>query len=160
MILARATEADLDAIQDIERHSFPRPLPRSSFETELTREWTRLVLARDQRDVVLGYINYWVVAGEVPIHSIATHPDRRRGGIGAILLAHALDEGRATGCHLATLEVRRGNQPALALYEGAGFVVIHVRARYYDDGEDALVMQRGLPGPEDESVAGSGAVRR
>ena len=146
MIVERATLDDLDAIQEIERHSFPKALPRESFENEMKREWTRLVVARGDRNDVLGYINYWVVAGEVHIHSIATHPDRRRGGIGAILLAHALDEGRAAGCHLATLEVRRGNRPALALYEGAGFVVIHVRARYYDDGQDALVMQRGLPG--------------
>ena len=145
MIVERATSADLDAIQEIERHSFPKAMPRESFENEMAREWTRLVVARDDRNDILGYINYWVVAGEVHIHSIATHPDRRRGGIGAILLAHALDEGRGAGCHLATLEVRRGNRPALTLYEGAGFVVIHVRARYYDDGEDALVMQRGLP---------------
>jgi len=145
--LRPATPADLDAIQEIERHSFPKPLPRASFETELSREWTRLVVASDPRTAILGYIDYWVVAGEVHIHSIATHPDRRRGGIGAVLLAHALDEGRTAGCHLATLEVRRGNRPALALYEGAGFVIIHVRSRYYDDGEDALVMQRGLSEP-------------
>jgi ribosomal-protein-alanine N-acetyltransferase len=154
VIVERATSADLDAIQEIEQHSFPKAMPRESFENEMAREWTRLVLARDERTdggrgVVLGYINYWVVAGEVHIHSIATHPDRRRGGIGAVLLAHALDEGRNAGCHLATLEVRRGNQPALALYEGAGFVVIHIRARYYDDGEDALVMQRGLSASQD-----------
>ena len=32
-----------------------------------------------------------------------------------------------------------------ALYERAGFKTVHVRARYYqDDGEDALVMLRGL----------------
>ena len=47
----------------------------------------------------------------------------------------------AARCNLATLEVRRGNAPALALYQRAGFRVVHVRARYYqDNGEDALVM--------------------
>jgi ribosomal-protein-alanine N-acetyltransferase len=61
--------------------------------------------------------------------------------VGAQLLAHALAEGRAAHCTLATLEVRRGNAPAIALYERAGFRTVHVRARYYqDNGEDALVM--------------------
>ncbi len=50
-----------------------------------------------------------------------------------------------TGCTLATLEVRRSNVPAIALYERAGFKTVHVRARYYqDDNEDALVMLREL----------------
>jgi len=56
-----------------------------------------------------------------------------------------LDGARAAGCLLATLEVRRSNAPAIALYEHAGFRTVHVRARYYDDDdEDALVMLREL----------------
>jgi len=39
MIIAQATAADLDAIDAIERHSFPRPWPRSAFAAELTRRW-------------------------------------------------------------------------------------------------------------------------
>ena len=73
--------------------------------------------------------------------AIATQPDQRGRGIGAQLLAHVLAAARRAGCTLATLEVRRSNAPAIALYERAGFRTVHVRARYYqDDGEDALVM--------------------
>ena len=145
MILRPATLADLDAIDEIERHSFPQPWPRSAFEVELTRPLARLDVARALR--VIGFCNYWIVAepggdaGEVHIHTIATHPDHRRAGVGAALLDRALAEGRAARCILATLEVRRGNAPAIALYRRAGFRVVHVRARYYqDNGEDALVM--------------------
>ena len=133
------TLADLDAIEEIDRHSFPRPWPRATFEAELERDDARLIVVEDRR--VIAWSNYWLVAGEVHIHAIATHPDHRRGGIAATLLAHALDEGRAAGCTIATLEVRRGNQPAIALYERAGFTTVHVRQRYYvDNNEDALVM--------------------
>jgi ribosomal-protein-alanine N-acetyltransferase len=46
---------------------------------------------------------------------------------------------------LATLEVRRSNVPAIALYEHAGFKITHVRARYYaDNDEDAIVMLKAL----------------
>ncbi|HMG55916.1 MAG TPA: ribosomal protein S18-alanine N-acetyltransferase [Kofleriaceae bacterium] len=146
MIIAPATRADLDAIEDIERHSFPRPWPRAAFEAELTRPLARLDVARAPG--VVGFCNYWIVAepggagvGEVHVHTIAIHPDHRRRGIGAALLGRALAQGRAAGCGLATLEVRRGNAPAIAMYQRAGFRTVHVRARYYqDNGEDALVM--------------------
>jgi ribosomal-protein-alanine N-acetyltransferase len=52
-----------------------------------------------------------------------------------------LQRGRVVGCTVATLEVRRSNTAAIALYERAGFRTVHVRSNYYQrDGEDALVM--------------------
>ncbi|MGE0868107.1 MAG: ribosomal protein S18-alanine N-acetyltransferase [Kofleriaceae bacterium] len=149
MIVEPATAADLDAIDEIEQHSFPEPWPRSTFEAELTRDHARLDVARDSHGAarVIGFCNYWVVvaAGEVHILAIATHPDRRRAGIAGRLLAHALASGRDAGATVATLEVRRSNRPAIALYERAGFRTVHVRPRYYQaDGEDALVMLADL----------------
>lgn len=139
MITERATPRDLDAIEVIERASFPRPWPRSTFEAELARDVGRLVVAR--REAVIGFINYWLVAGELHVLAVATHPDERRRGVAAALVDHALAEARGTGCTLATLEVRRGNRAAIALYERAGFRTVHVRQRYYEDNnEDALVM--------------------
>jgi len=155
MRIEPATAADLDAIHEIESHSFKVSWPRETFEAELAREWARVDVLR--APAVIGFCNYWLVApdhnrtgGEVHILSIGTHPDHRRTGIGAKLLAHALDGARAIGATLATLEVRRGNQPAIALYERAGFRTVHVRARYYqDDGADALVMLAELTPPPD-----------
>jgi ribosomal-protein-alanine N-acetyltransferase len=148
MIIAPAVPADLDAIDDIERHSFARPWPRSTFEAELARDLARLDVARAAAaGPVIGFCNYWIVAdrqtrgGEVHILAIATHPDHRRAGVAAALLDHALAQARAHHVSLATLEVRRGNLPAIALYERAGFRTVHVRKQYYqDNGEDALVM--------------------
>jgi [ribosomal protein S18]-alanine N-acetyltransferase len=138
-VIRLATHDDLDAIEEIDRHSFPRPWPRATFEAELARDVARIAVLEEHG--VIAYCNYWLVAGEVHIHAIATHPDHRRAGLGAQLLAHALDDGRASHCTIATLEVRRGNAPAIALYERAGFAIVHVRQRYYiDNNEDALVM--------------------
>lgn len=156
----RATVADLDAIDAIEQHSFKTPWPRSTFAGELTREWAHLDVGMlDGR--IVAFCNYWIVVprgpqgrdedreeraeGELQILAIATHPDFRGRGIGAAMLQAVLDAAIARGCQLASLEVRAGNQPAIALYEHAGFKTVHVRARYYqDDDEDALVMMRGL----------------
>ncbi len=145
MIIAPATPADLDAIDEIERHSFKTPWPRSQFEGELAREWARIDVARDERGRVIAFCDYWIVAPELHVLVMATHPDHRGRGVAGALLQHVLAEAARAGCTMATLEVRAGNRPAIALYERAGFKTVHVRARYYqDDGEDALVMMRGL----------------
>jgi ribosomal-protein-alanine N-acetyltransferase len=142
-----ATLADLDAVLEIERHSFHSAWTRETFERELATQHARIDVVRDDRRRVLAFHNYWLVpaSGELHVLSIATHPDHRRRGLGGELLAHAIEAARAIGATLATLEVRKGNAPAIALYERCGFRTVHVRARYYQDNdEDALVMTRGL----------------
>lgn len=151
MIVAPATEAELDAIAELERHAFPLarpPDPRATWAAELARPLARIAVARAPD--VIAYCNYWIVpdpegaSGELHIMAIATHPARRRTGAATALLGHALAEARAARCTLATLEVRRGNAPAIALYERHGFRTAHVRRAYYADGEDALVMLSAL----------------
>ena len=56
-------------------------------------------------------------------------------------LGELLDRGRQAGLVLATLEVRKSNVGAIALYEGLGFRRVGLRKGYYvDEGEDAIVM--------------------
>ena len=134
-----ATSADLDAIDEISRHSFKNAWPRQTFADELERSHGRLVVARDRG--VLGYLDYWLVVDEVHLLAIATHPDARRRGVAAALMQHLLDAAR--GARLITLEVRASNRPAIALYERFGFTAAATRRGYYEvDHEDALVMLR------------------
>ncbi|HEY1556430.1 MAG TPA: ribosomal protein S18-alanine N-acetyltransferase [Kofleriaceae bacterium] len=135
-----ATAADLDAIDAIEHHSFKTTWPRATFEGELAHDWAHLDVLEDDRAGIVAFCNYWLVVPEVNILAIATHPDHRGRGLGARVLAHVLELARRESCTLATLEVRRTNAPALALYSRAGFQIVHVRERYYQDSEDALVM--------------------
>jgi ribosomal-protein-alanine N-acetyltransferase len=56
-------------------------------------------------------------------------------------------EARAVAAASAviTLEVRRSNVAAQALYQGLGYERAGVRKKYYtDEGEDAIVMLRTL----------------
>ena len=144
LAISAATVDDIAAIDEIEQHSFKSPWSRETFKGELLREWARIDVVRLEGKLI-AFCNYWLVTTELHILAIATHPDHRGHGIARRLLDHVLDVARKTGCSLATLEVRRSNVPAIALYEHAGFKTVHVRARYYqDDDEDALVMLRGL----------------
>lgn len=139
---AAATDADLDAIDDIEARSFPKPWPRETFQAELGHAWARIDVARaDGR--VIAFCNYWLVPPELQVHVIATQPDARGQGVGSALLRHILDRAANAGCNLALLEVRASNAAAIRLYQRAGFATVAVRRRYYSDNdEDALVMSR------------------
>lgn len=139
LVLRPMTLAELDEVDAIERVSFKEPWPAQTFADELAKPFARVAVALD-RGRVVGFANYWLVAGECSLLAIATHPDQRGRGVGARLMAHLLEEARAAGCELCLLEVRRGNRPAIALYERCGFATTYVRQAYYADGEDALVM--------------------
>jgi ribosomal-protein-alanine N-acetyltransferase len=138
--IAPMRPADLDEVDAIERHSFKAPWPAQVFLDELSRDWARVDVAREGARIV-GFCNYWLVKDEVHLLAIATHPDRRRAGVGRRLMDHLLALARARDSRLVTLEVRRSNRPAITMYEQLGFVGVGVRRAYYaEDSEDAVVM--------------------
>jgi ribosomal-protein-alanine N-acetyltransferase len=52
-----------------------------------------------------------------------------------------LDECRLQGAEFVSLEVRTSNSTAISLYRQLGFVVTGRRKGYYENGEDALLME-------------------
>jgi ribosomal-protein-alanine N-acetyltransferase len=133
---------DLDAVMEIERVSFRSPWSRQVFLEEMARDWAHVDVVREastRRVVAFG--NYWLVADEVHILNLATHPQARRGGHASRMLAHMIDFARRELCRYVTLEVRRSNAAALRLYRRFAFRAVGVRPNYYaEDQEDAIVM--------------------
>jgi ribosomal-protein-alanine N-acetyltransferase len=134
--------ADLDAVMEIERVSFRSPWSRQVFLEELTREWAHVDIVRDASSgEIVGFANYWLVADEVHVLNLATHPQARRAGHASRMMAHMVDFARRELCRYVTLEVRRSNAAALRLYRRFAFRAIGVRPNYYaEDQEDAIVM--------------------
>jgi ribosomal-protein-alanine N-acetyltransferase len=93
---------------------------------------------------VVGFVVFWNVHDEVQVLDVAVAPAHQRRGIARRLLEEVERRSRARACALLTLEVRRGNAPARALYLAAGFREVGLRKRYYDDGEDAFVLVKDL----------------
>lgn len=141
--LRTATFDDLDALAAIESLCFGRHDPRDALAAELTRSWARLVVAVEAATPV-AFVDLWRVADEVEVLFVATHPAHRRRGIARRLLSHALGVAAADGAVAALLEVRRSNREARALYGSLGFYEVGERLRYYDDGEDALLLRASL----------------
>ncbi len=136
------TEEDLDEVVQIERISFPSPWSRRLFERERRTPFARAFIARESPpDQVVGYLCFWLVSSETHILNLAVHPKRRQQGIGSRLLRFGIDYCRQQGVKEFTLEVRRSNYQAIALYRRFQFQPWGIRPRYYsDNGEDAIVM--------------------
>jgi ribosomal-protein-alanine N-acetyltransferase len=133
---------DVDAVMAIEKVSFRSPMTAQLLLEEMGREWAYVDVVRDRlgRNVV-AFTNYWVVADEVHLLNLATHPEERRAGHASRLLAHIIEVGRTRSCRFVTLEVRRSNAAAARLYRRFGFRAVGVRPNYYaEDQEDAIVM--------------------
>jgi len=130
---------DLPQVAEIEHLSFSSPWSRSLFLQELNNPFSRTLVAESEGRVT-GYLCRWCVAGEVHILNLAIHPDYRRRGIAKRLMEEVLTEARAEGVKTVSLEVRKGNLPAVSLYHHLGFHQIGVRRRYYENREDALLM--------------------
>lgn len=142
----RPMEADdVARVGTIERASFSRPWKEETFRDLLGRERSELWVADDVEDGVVGYFVLWWIRDEAELANIAVDPERRRRGIGALLLDRAAERARARGAGSLFLEVRASNETALTLYRNRGFHVVTTRRNYYDSPvEDALVMVRSL----------------
>ena len=136
--------SDLVSVAELERRAFADPWPASSFHRELRLPQSRILLARSPGGEIVGYVCRWLTADHVEIQNVAVDPSWRRRSIARHLLLEVLEEARAAGVERALLEVRLGNEAAIALYRGLGFEPNGRRRRYYDDGEDALLMELPL----------------
>ncbi|HEY8427144.1 MAG TPA: ribosomal protein S18-alanine N-acetyltransferase [Sandaracinaceae bacterium] len=112
----------------------------ADLEAELARDFAEVWVARSHPAAPIeAYAIAWF-ADEGELLTVGVEPAARRRGLGRALVERVQASARERGVRWLTLEVRRGNAAAVALYEALGFATIDVRRRYYADGEDALVM--------------------
>lgn len=145
VVIERTTDgADLDAVAELEARSFTNPWTRQSLESVLAESSvTRLYVLRTAEQRVAAFCLCWVIVDELHINTVAVDPPLRRHGFATRLLEHVFAAAAGDGAARATLEVRRSNQAAIALYERLGFTICATRPRYYTQpDEDALILWR------------------
>lgn len=139
--MIRASIAHAAACAAIHAAAFP---PGEAWDAAAFADLLVMPGAHGLIDPAGGLILTRHVVDEAEILTLATLPAVRRQGIGARLLARALDAAAADGVTRMFLEVSAGNQAARGLYAAAGFLPCGRRRRYYPDGSDALVLQRTI----------------
>jgi len=135
---------DLDGVIAVDDSSFERPWTRAMYEADLANpSIARIYVIRTTDIRVAGYCAAWLLPPELHVNNVAIRPECRRRGLATFLLEHVLEAASAEGASRATLEVRRSNHAARALYEGLGFRIRGVRRDYYTDPvEDGLILWR------------------
>ncbi len=143
MEILPANILDINSLRKLEKESFDRDAwPLLDLVSVLTfSNVIRLKAVEDNR--MVGF-----VAGDPHPHdgwgwiaTIAVDLNFRRRGIGTALL-HACE--KRLGVPRARLTVRTSNQGAINLYEREGYATMDVWKAYYNDGEDAIVMEKTL----------------
>lgn len=125
---------DLDGVMQVMGSAFGdrygEAWTRSQCAGILPMTGVKLVLARGESGEVLGFALYRTVVDDAELLLLAVAPGAQRKGIGRRLLDRFIDESRQQGAARIHLEVRDGN-PAVKLYESAGFAQANRRKNYY-----------------------------
>ena len=139
--LRRLALADLLAIEEIERRSYPTPWSRSMFAGELAKQSSLSIAAVTPDERLVGYLVLSRYVDAWHVMNVAVMPARQRHGIASTLLGKLFELTTDDDRRGYTLEVRVSNSGAIKLYEELGFRPRGVRRGYYTDNrEDALIM--------------------
>ena len=143
MIAREWTKSDISQIVEIEKVCFSDPWTAEAFESGMANPFFHSVLLEDGGQVC-AYACQFVIFEDAEILNLAVAPSHRRQGLGKKLLQALEDYAKENQAERTLLEVREGNTPARTLYEAWGFKAFGVRKNYYEDGENAVVMEKIL----------------
>ncbi|NHT16285.1 ribosomal protein S18-alanine N-acetyltransferase [Cellulomonas sp. IC4_254] len=145
VVLRPLVAADLDVLEDLEEALFGAGAwSRTSLAEEITGPGRWYVGAQDRASgELVGYAGLWFDGYDGQVMTVGTRPDVQGRGVGRMLLDALLAHARELGAGDVLLEVRVDNEPALRLYEGAGFERFGRRKGYYQpENVDAWTMRR------------------
>jgi len=145
VIIRGANWRDLNPVRNLEQHCFPKDFwPLWDIIGVLTMPNIVRLKAIAANEVV-GFI-----AGEVHssdhlawISTVGVLPEYRGQGIGTSLMKACEERLPAEAVRLS---VRLSNADAIRLYKNLGYYPVETWTRYYQDGEDALVLEKKLAG--------------
>ena len=126
--IRKAKISDLEAIKEIEDESFINPFTKEDLLYEISQNPVSNFLVLEKDGLVVGFIDYWVTFDSATIDQIAVKKSERNQGFAKILLEKSIND----------------NEPAINLYKSFDFQKVTIKEKYYDDGEDAIYMIKGL----------------
>lgn len=136
---------DLDALMAIEEASFQT----DRLNRRRMQHWigasNRVFLVCDAGKAgIAGYLLIFFRRNSrhARLYSIVINKPFRGCGLSRQLLARGEAAVRKAGCCSMRLEVRTRNRPAIGLYEALGYKRFGIYPQFYEDGADALRMEK------------------
>jgi ribosomal protein S18 acetylase RimI-like enzyme len=153
--------SDLEQLLEIEAEAAPKS------RYSLSELWSLCLAYPDTflvavSDAVDGYV---VFSPDGHVISLAVARERRRQHIGTMLMQYVI---ACSAGKTLRLEVRVQNRAAQEFYQGLGFRKCAKMRRYYENGDDGLVMEREPTGngmrqpgqPIGKGLTGAGSVAK
>ena len=138
--ISKMTLNDFASIKDILISDFDDFWNTNTFEEELKNENSYYLVGKIN-DKIVCFAGIKSVLDDADIMNIVTRKDYRNLGIGSIIFEKIIDYAKQNGIKKLTLEVNEKNLPAIHLYEKFGFKKIATREKYYNNVDNAIIMQ-------------------
>ena len=140
------TEDDFAQVLRIEQTVHIAPWTEDHFRAEMSKSYSQvLILTDDETDsVVSGYIVFWMMFEECQILNVAVDLPFRGLGLAKKMIRQVISLAGQQGVKRVILDVRKGNLPAVQLYQKIGFVITRVQKKFYSNGEDAYQMSLSI----------------
>lgn len=144
-----AVQGDAPALAALHAAAFSSAWDEEALEAFIADAACVTLIARDAATEALGFVLSRRAADEAEVLTLTVRPDRRRAGVGALLLDALMRDLEGQGVTLLFLEVADDNDAARALYRRFGFGEVGRRPGYYHSGEDqarrdALLLKKAL----------------
>jgi ribosomal-protein-alanine N-acetyltransferase len=140
------TPQRLDSVLQVEASAYAHPWTRTNFTDALASGYQAQLLMAG--DALLGYFVAMKGVEEVHLLNITMAPPYQRQGWARVMLDALAIWARGQAAQWVWLEVRAGNQRAMAVYESHGYRRVGERKNYYparhQQREDAVVMSLRL----------------
>ncbi len=141
MILRAWQKGDIPTIAALERSCFQDAWTKEMLLDCLRYPHYRCFLI-EEGGQVCGYCCLTVLFEDAEVANIAVSPAYRNRGFAKAMLNEMHVYAQSLGATQCFLEVRKGNTPAISLYQKQGYEPYGERKGYYGDGEDALLMKK------------------
>lgn len=135
---------DIEQVQELGNLLTPNFSKTNNLEEMENNQFTK-ILVYEEEETIKGFLMYTELEETTDIVDIIVKEEERQKGIASCLMDYMLSDLKES-VKLLTLEVRKSNTPAIALYKKFGFEVVNIREKYYGDGEDAYLMGRRIRG--------------
>jgi len=153
MTVRPLTAADLPALEVMERELFGAGAWSAAMLAEELVGPGRWYVGVEVDGILAGYAGLWFDGDDAQVMTIGTAAAHQGRGLGRVMLDALVARARELGATSVLLEVRVDNDPALRLYERAGFVRLGRRRGYYQpENMDAWTMRLALQ-PSEEGHA-------
>ena len=129
---------------NLEKLVFNKPYKKDDIVNDRLAKFFLLYIDEE----LVSYIYYSGVEDFIELYRIATHVNHQKKGHAKRLFLSSLHS--LTSFNRIILEVNCFNSAAIALYESLGFRKYYIRRNYYENGDDAILMEKILKSGSEE----------